>query len=396
MDLLPPGTQTQRIEASSSAFERHHSRAPVAIGWAPGRINLIGEHTDYNGGLCLPVALPHATFVAAAPRGDSRVRIVSEQEATSWDADLDSTGPGRVSGWPAFVAGVIWALRLDGVSLPGLDLSVTSSVPVGAGLASSAALSCATALAITEIAGLELDDDLRARLVRACVRAETEVAGAPTGGLDQTVALQARAEHALLLDFSQTTPVARQLPLSLAEDGLEVLVVDTRVSHTLTDGGFAARRADCEAAGVALGVDSLRQVGPDDLDRITDERLRRRARHVVTEQQRVIETVAALETRDYDTLGRCLVQGHHSLRDDFEVSCPELDTAVSAAMEAGAVGARMTGGGFGGSAIVIAAAEGLDHVGARILAAFVAADHRTPQLLRATPSARGGRIRTVR
>ncbi len=393
MNLLSPGTRMQRAEAASRSFERHYNRSPTSVGWAPGRVNLIGEHTDYNHGLALPLALPYATFVAAASRNDSRVRIVSEQEPTRWEGQVDRTGPGHVSGWPSYVAGVLWALRLAGIPLPGLDLAVDSSVPVGAGLSSSAALSCATALAVTEVAGLELTTELRDRLVSVCIRAETEVAGAPTGGLDQTAVLHARAGHALLLDFADGHPPAAQhLRLPLSEDGFALLVVDTRVAHTLNDGGFAARRADCDAAAAALGHDSLRTVALEDLERLPDERLRRRAHHVVTENQRVQDVVGAFRERDYVGVGRTLLEGHQSLRKDFEVSCLELDTVVAAAMGAGALGARMTGGGFGGSAVVLVRAEDSEHVGAAIETAFIAADHRRPQLLVVTPSSGGGRL----
>ena len=289
MAFLDPGSHLERLTAVRDAFQRHFGHQATAAGWAPGRVNLIGEHTDYNGGLCLPIALPHATYVAVAPRGDHRITIVSEQQSTLWEGDLAGVGPGMVAGWPAYVAGVLWALRTDGYSLPGVDLVVDSTVPVGAGLSSSAALSCATALALTAIAEVELTDELRGRLITACIRAETEVAGAPTGGLDQTVALRAQAGHALLLDLAEdTTTPLRQIDLSFADDDLTVLIVDTRVAHALVDGGFAARRADCEAAAGHLGRSWLSGAELDELSQIPGHRQRRRAHHVLTENQRVL------------------------------------------------------------------------------------------------------------
>ncbi len=390
MGLIDPGTPERGSLGVRIAFERHHTRPAEAVGRAPGRVNLLGEHTDYNGGLCLPIALPHSTYVAAARRSDRRIRITSEQALTPWHGDLGTAGPGGVTDWPAYVAGVVWAMAQDGVPLSGLDLSVDSTLPLGAGLASSAALSCATALALTRLAGLSLDEDLRTRLVGVCVRAETEVAGAPTGGLDQEVSLFARAGHAMLLDFGSSGRLTGEhVRLPFDDDGLALLVTDTRVSHTHTDGGFAARRADCEAAASTLGLHHLSEARLPDLANVEDPLHRRRAHHVVTENQRVRDAVLALRAGDYRTLGRLLAEGHASLRDDLEVSCPELDTAVAAALDAGALGARMTGGGFGGASFALVERSRSDEVAAAIDVAFLAAGHRTPQHLLAHPSSGG-------
>ena len=368
--------------AVRSAFADRYGEPPTAVGRAPGRVNLIGEHTDYNAGLCLPVALPHATLAAVRPRADQVVRVASLQQPDSWEGDARTIAPGSVTGWAAYVAGVIWALREAGHDVPGLDVLADSTVPVGAGLSSSAAIECAVAVAVTGALELPLTPELRQALVDACIRAETEVVGAPTGGMDQTVAMHAQAGTALLIDFDAET--TRTVPLLL--DGRTLLVTDTRVSHELTDGGYAARRADCEAAAEALGVTSLRHADLAAVGGIKDERVRRRARHVVTEIDRVSKTVAALESGEWALVGRLFAASHASMRDDFEISCPELDVAVAGAVEAGATAARMTGGGFGGSTVAVVPTERVPAVVSAIDAAFALEGFRAPTHLRVTPS----------
>lgn len=359
------------------------------MGRAPGRVNLIGEHTDYNRGLCLPVAIPDSTTVAASVREDRDVRLRSDR-AEEWSGSLDALGPGEVSGWAAYVTGVLWVLAGSGRELPGLDLDVSSTVPLGSGLSSSAALEAAVAVAVTGLLGEDLDDDLRAELAEVCRRAETEVVGAPTGGLDQAAVLQCPDGGALLLDFG--SGAQRPVVADFGAAGLTLLVVDTRVSHAHADGGYGDRRAESEAATAALGLPSLRAATLDDLDRLDDEVLRRRVRHQVTENERVLACVAALEARDWPEVGRLFDASHDSLRDDYEVSCPELDLVVSTAREAGALGARMTGGGFGGSAIALIASERADAVRRAVDAAFVAAGFSAPGHLDGTPSAPASRV----
>jgi galactokinase len=280
---------------------------------------------------------------------------------------------------------VLWALREAGHDVPGVDVYVDGTVPLGAGLSSSASLECSTAVAVAGLLGLDLTDPLRRELVAACVRAETEVAGAPTGGMDQTVALFARAGCALLIDFDEHT--TQPVELALEPAGLSLLVTDTRVTHALTDGGYAARRADCEAAARRLGVGSLREADLDAVERLDDDRVRRRARHVVTEIDRVRRTVRAVGGGDWASVGALFDQSHASMRDDFEISCPELDAAVSTAVEAGAVAARMTGGGFGGSSVAVVPQERLEAVARAIDARFAALGFRRPAHLLAVPSA---------
>ncbi|MGI8646380.1 MAG: galactokinase [Nocardioides sp.] len=382
MPHLPPGDPRDLVASTRDAFVAAYAAEPTVVGHAPGRVNLIGEHTDYNGGLCLPVALPHRTYVAAAPRGDSRVRIASRQLPDAWEGTLDEVGPGAVPGWAAYAVGVLWALRQTGVDVPGADLFVDSTVPLGAGLSSSAALECAVAMAAMTLVGEPVTAERRQDLVTVCMQAETEIAGAPTGGMDQTVSLLALPDTALLIDFTSGTSRA----VLLGPDAPQLLVMDTSVSHTLNDGGYASRRRDCEEAARLLGLPTLRTATEGDLARLGEDRLVRRARHVVTEIVRVSETVDAVDVGSWATVGRLFGESHASLRDDFEVSCAELDLAVEAAVGAGALGARLTGGGFGGSAIALVEAAGLDQVAEAVSAAFVAVGWTPPTTLVATPS----------
>ncbi len=318
---------------------------------APGRVNLIGEHVDYAGGLCLPLALPQRTVVAAATRDDGRLRLRSLlRGAQPWDGSLEEVGPGHPPGWAAYPAGVMWAL---GHPAGGLDLLVGESVPPGAGLASSAALECAVGLAVDALGGLGLAHTSagQAVLAAACRRAENEVVGAPTGGMDQIASLCCIAGHAVLLDCRDGT--MRQVPLNLVAAGLALLVIDTRAPHRIVDGPYAARRRNAEQAAAELGVPSLREASLAGVDGLTDPLLRRRARHVVTEIIRVRNVVALLDSGRVRDIGPLLNASHDSLRDGLEVSSPELDCAVDAARAAGALGARMTGGGFGGSALAL-------------------------------------------
>lgn len=353
---------------------------------APGRVNLIGEHTDHNGGLCLPFAIGLRTTVTLAPRADQAVRARSRQAGSTLDAQLDELSPGSIGGWAAYLAGVLWALREDGWTLPGLDVTVDGAVPLGAGLSSSAALECAVATAVAGLMERPLDRAARRDLAELCVRAETEFVGAPTGGMDQRVAMLAEPGEALLLDFAEHTERAVGLPL--AAHGLAVLVVDTGNHHTLADSdGYAARRSECTAAAAALGVEALCAAAPDAVAALSDPLLRARARHAVSEDRRVAEAVTAIGARDWPALGGLLTASHTSLREDFEVSTPVLDLAVAAACDAGALGARLVGGGFGGSAIVLTAQGRVDGVRNAIDAAFTAAGHPRPAYHLVAPSA---------
>lgn len=356
----------------TEAFRGRYGALPDVVGSAPGRVNLIGEHLDYNGGRSLPIALTLRTDVAAATRDDGRIVVESLQTDGVVTVEVDALDD-RMDGWAAYVVGVVWALGLDG---SGYSLLVDGRVPSGSGLSSSAALECATAMAVCKLVGVERSRD---DIVAACVKAENEYAGAATGSMDQTVAMFAEAGHALLLDFGAET----RRNIAWAPPG-ELVVIDTRAAHELAGSEYSERREACEVAAAELGVDWLVQARPEQLEALADPVTRRRARHVVTEADRVAEAVAAIERGDWPRLGRLMTASHESLRDDYEVSCRELDVAVEAALSAGAWGARMTGGGFGGSAIALAPPGGATRVREAVVAAYDAEGLRTPEFVDGT------------
>ena len=383
-------------KAVTQLFRETYGGEPEGVWAAPGRVNLIGEHTDYNAGLVLPIALPQRTYAAVARRDDDRLRFVSAGAEPVADIDLSDVAPGRLTAWNRYPAGVIWALRQAGYAVGGLDVAFVSEVPVGSGLSSSAAIEGALGVAASDLNGLDLlaDDAGRAKLAGFCQRAENDIAGAPTGGMDQAAALRAEAGHALYLDCADGT--VQQIPFELAGHGLRLLVIDTKAEHTNADGQYGQRRADCEQACARLGLETLRQIDPADLDaqlaRLPTDRLRRRVRHVVTEIERVRQAVAALKADDFDQLGRRFVESHASLRDDYQVSSPELDLAVSTALKYGALGARMTGGGFGGSAIALIWQAAADSTQDAITHAYARAGFAPPAFLMAVAAEAGGRV----
>lgn len=345
---------------------------------APGRVNLIGEHLDYNGGPCLPIAIDRRTVVTAQRRDDGRVTAASEGEEAAFPV---STQPGDVEGWAAYVAGVVWALCEAGHAVPGLDLQITSDVPLGAGLSSSAALECAVAVCVRDLAGLDLDDLALAVLAQ---RAENGYVAMPCGILDQAASMCGRSGHALLLDAA--VPSVETVPAQWAGAGLALVVIDTRAEHALTDGGYATRRSESEEAARLLGVDLLATADTDAVATLDDDVLRRRGRHVVSETARVHEVVSAMAAGDWPRVGKLFTASHTSLRDDYEVSCPELDVAVEAALRAGALGARMTGAGFGGSAIALVADSAVDAVERACVAAFARRGFEAPQCFVVAPA----------
>jgi galactokinase len=347
--LVEAGPEAGAVRLFGSRF----GGAPEGVWRAPGRVNFIGEHTDYNDGFALPFAIGPGVCVAAAAREDGLVALSSRQYGEEVvTVSPGALAPGGVAGWAAYPAGVAWALRSAGHRVGGASLAVDADLPAGAGLSSSAALECATGLALAELYRLAVT---RQELAAFGRRAENDFVGVPTGLMDQLAVLLGQAGHALLLDCR--TGTGTPVPLDPAGAGLALLVIDTRARHELTDGGYAARRRACEDAARALGVRSLRDVASvGDLGRLTDPMLRRRARHVVSENRRVLEVAGLLRAGQLGRVGSLLTASHASLRDDFEVSWPEADAAVEAALQAGALGARMTGGGFGGSVIALAPA----------------------------------------
>ena len=389
---------------ASGLFRERFGGEPDGVWLAPGRANLMGEHTDYNDGFVLPFALGQGVTAAAASRAGRRLTMCSRQEPGDVvEVDLDGLAPGRVTGWAAYPAGVAWALEAAGHRVPGACIAIDSDLPAGAGLSSSAALECATALALTSLALTSLAltslaltslgglDVPRAELVTIARRAENEFAGVPTGIMDQSASLLCRAGHALLLDCRSLE--AAQVPFDPAAAGASLLLINTRARHELTDGEYGRRRAECEEAARQLGIPSLRDLtNLGDTDSLTDPVLRRRARHVVTDNRRVLEVVALLRAPSgpsadtYREIGRLLTQAHVSLRDDFEVSWPEADAAVEAAVAAGASGARMIGGGFGGSVLALVPAAAGGAVRNAVTGAFARRGWTAPEFLAAMPA----------
>jgi galactokinase len=399
--------------SAAELFRSRFGREPDGVWRAPGRANLMGEHTDYNDGFVLPFALGQGIAAAAAGRADRKLVLCSAQEpGETVEVALDGQAPGRVRGWAAYPAGVAWALAGAGHPVQGADLAFDSDLPTGAGLSSSAALECATALALVEAAGpgiagtgtaLAADDpagggqglaSARGELVRLAQRAENEFVGVPTGIMDQSASLLCRAGHALLLDCGllETSQVAFDPDAA----GARLLLVNTRARHELANGEYGVRRAECEQAARRLGLHSLRGLTSlAELDRLADPVLRRRARHVFTDNQRVLEAVGLLRSGLPDTyrrIGRLLTEAHASLRDDFEVSWPEADATVTAALDAGALGARMIGGGFGGSVLALVPADAWDAVRAAVAEAFGREGWVEPAFVPAVPSDAAHRV----
>ncbi|WP_261166650.1 galactokinase [Microbacterium sp. Marseille-Q6965] len=383
------------------------SGAPVAGVWSSaGRVNLIGEHTDYNEGFVLPFAIDRRTYAAVGVRADDIVRVASTFDpdhpvempiarlATVFAGDAGAAVQrGEVPEWAAYPLGVAWA-ALDAAgrgahTVAGLDIAFASDVPVGAGLSSSAAIEGATAFALDELWQLGLEGIQLAQIGRT---AENEAVGAPTGIMDQVSSMLGRVDAGTFLDCRSLE--FEPVDLGFAREGLVLLVIDTQVKHAHSTGGYRDRREACERGAAHLGVPALRNVGVDDLDRarsVLDEVTFRRVRHIVTENQRVLDTVRTLREQGPRAIGELLLASHASMRDDFEISVAELDTAVDAAVAAGALGARMTGGGFGGAAIALVEAGAEEHVSRAVTDAFAQAGFAQPRIFPVTASAGAGR-----
>lgn len=356
------------------------NRADI-IAAAPGRVNLIGEHIDYSDGFVLPFAIKDQTYAAVKVRHDRKVRIASVQRRHKLvEVNLDSVKPGLKGEWERYPLSVVWALGID----KGLDIMIDGHVPLGAGLSSSAALECSVATALNHLFSLGFSLEELARLTQ---KGENEYVGVPCGIMDQSVSLMAHAGSALLLDCRDLT--TRNIVFDVASSGLELLIIDTQAHHSLTDGGYAQRRASCESAVAKLGITSLRDLTLDQLQssrQLLSETEFIRARHAVTEMKRVLDSVQALETKNFLALGKLLNQSHASLRDDYNVSCPELNAAVDSTIAAGALGARMVGGGFGGSAIALIHKAHTQETIAAVEKAFKNQGFKAPRFFTSLPS----------
>lgn len=427
---IPTRTEAQAEADVRALYKDVFGAEPVGVWSAPGRVNLIGEHVDYAAGISLPFALSQRTYVAASPNDGGTYRVVSRYAPNSsapaenirFEVPVGDVAPGRPANWAGYAVGAIWAARESGVipaedpSSAGLDIAIVSDVPVGAGLSSSAALECSAVLAAFDLAQAaagkpplaELPqtqaDEVRAGLMRASMRAENEVVGASTGGLDQRIALFGQEGHALAIDFLAN--VAEQVPFDIASRGLAVLIVNTNAPHQLNDGQYASRRAVIDGVTEDLGVRSLREAEdavarsaawaeetvPEGVDadaadiEAWTETVARRVRHVVSEIERTAAAVDQLKQGDVDAFGFAMCASHASLRDDYQVTVPELDLAVDTALDCGALGARMTGGGFGGSAIALLDATLVETTAADVAEAFAQAGFQAPEFVLALPS----------
>jgi galactokinase len=354
---------------------------PDLVAAAPGRVNLIGEHIDYSDGFVLPFAIKDRTLVAARKRGDSTVRIASAQRRNKIvTVDIAKVKPGLKGEWERYALGVLWALGVK----EGVDVLIDGHVPLGAGLSSSAALECSVATAMNHLFDLGFNLEELARLTQ---KAENQYVGVPCGIMDQSVSLMATQGSALLLDCRDLS--TKNIPFDVASSGLELLIIDTQAHHALTDGGYAQRRASCESVVAKLGIKSLRELTMEKLENSRDlltETEFVRARHAVTEMKRVLDCVQALSDSNFARVGELINQSHVSLRDDYTVSCPELDTAVDAALAAGALGARMVGGGFGGSAIALIQASKTTETIKTIEKAFSNKSFKPPRFFTSLPS----------
>ena len=362
-------------------FLQTFGEEPDLIAAAPGRVNLIGEHIDYSEGFVLPFAIKDRTTAAIRKRDDLTVRIASAQRRNKIvTVDINNVKPGLKGEWERYALGVLWSMGVK----TGVDLLIDGHVPLGAGLSSSAALECSVATAVNHLfdMGFSLED-----LARLTQKAENQYVGVPCGIMDQSVSLMATVGSALLLDCRDLS--TRNIPFDVASSGLELLIIDTQAHHALTEGGYAERRASCESVAAKLGIKSMRELTMPQLNS-AKELLTQieyvRARHAVSEMQRVLDCVEALSTSDFTKVGQLINQSHISLRDDYTVSCPELDTAVDASLAAGALGSRMVGGGFGGSAIALIEASKTSETIHAVEKAFADKKFKTPRFFTSLPS----------
>mgnify|MGYP000880993253 FL=1 len=361
-------------------FEQNFQK-PAEIFWqAPGRVNLIGEHTDYNQGFVLPMAIEKRTVVAIGrnERSIHRIYSANTEELIEHPAPIGNL---EISGWARYPLGV---LKLLEISDQGLDIAISSDVPIGGGLSSSAALECSVGAGVNKL--LELDNE-KLELAKICQRAENEVVGAPTGNMDQIASLFGKADNAVFIDCRSEE--IQLVDLGFEKAGLEIVVIDTRTSHKLDDGDYGNRRDECYSAADKLGIHSLRDLNEQHLEGVQSQLTAtefKRARHIVTENQRVLKAVQAVREQEYFTFGKLMTESHSSMRDDFEISTAELDQAVEASLQSGALGARMTGGGFGGSGIALIESQNIPQLTDSVLEAFKQRGFKTPEIFAVKPS----------
>ena len=362
-------------------FAKGFGYPPEVVASAPGRVNLIGEHIDYSEGFVLPFAIDAVTKCAIAKRDDGKIRIISAQKKNEIiESNLEAIAAKQGSTWSRYIYGVIWAMEIE----TGLDIYIDGKVPLGAGLSSSAALECSLATALNHLFHLEKTLPELARLTQ---RAENDYVGVPCGIMDQSISLMARAGYGLLLDCQDLS--TRHIKIDFASKSLRLLIIDTQAHHALTDGGYAKRRESCEEVAKIFSIPSLRQLSMESLlahKAKLSELQFKRAHHGVSEMLRVLDAVKALEAEDFEALGQLLNQSHNSLRDDYEVSCPELDLAVDTALSPGALGARMVGGGFGGSAIALIKESDAGTISSTIERAFAKNGFKAPRFFDSLPS----------
>lgn len=378
------------LEAQTQ-FEKHFGYITAGVWSAPGRVNLIGEHTDYNEGFVFPFAINRQTFAAITLRNDFTVRVASSFSAKIHETDVRTISKNESNDWAAYPFGVAWAIqRVASFSGTGFDCYITSNVPVGAGLSSSAAIECAVGVALNELWDTKLSKQALAKIGQL---AENEIVGAPTGIMDQSASLLGELDHGVFLDCRSLE--AKVVDLGFAKSGLELLIIDTKVAHRHSDGGYSSRRAACELGAAKMGVSSLRDLSTANLktaEKLLDDTTFRRVKHVVTENERVLETVQTLEAKGPRAIGQLMYASHISMRDDFEISIAELDLAVETAMANGAIGARMTGGGFGGAAIALVPKEESKNLEMAVLEAFTANGFSSPNIFAVSASAGASRV----
>ena len=385
-----------RADSLQNRFRQFFGMEAAVVVRAPGRVNLIGEHTDYNDGYVLPVAIDRSALLAASPRSDRRVVVHALDFDQQAEFSLDAIAPDAEHPWSNYQRGVAWVLQGEGFTLPGLNAALTSDVPIGAGLSSSAAVEVATAYAWQVLGGLELD---RVRLARLCQRAENEFVGMNCGIMDQFISALGQRDSALLIDCRSLDYELVPIPA-----GTAVVVADTLVRRDLVASEYNARRWECEE-GVRLlqrylpDITALRDVSPVQFAeyqaRLPDG-VRQRCRHVVYENDRVLRAVAALRAGDLDTFGQLMGESHASLRNDYEVSCPQLDALVMAAWRVkGVYGSRMTGAGFGGCTVSLVDEGAVEAFRERVSAAYQAATGTAPEIYVCRAEAGVGVVGTV-